>query len=211
MTSASANVEHRLQEDLRLLQDASLADPVNFPWIWVWIGVSALLIAVLCWILLRRRPQVQPPSPVTVVVPPENALEALDQAWDEANEDRIIPTLERMSSILRRYLGRQLATDMSTLTTGELGQRCEVAREAGKTEEARRAVSGFASLQREFFEPADLVRFAGVPAKMTDLSRLHQEARHYLEECTRLAQVEPVVPPSAPGPAGSPVPEITAS
>jgi hypothetical protein len=158
----------RLRESLELLHDPALADPARVPWFAIALAaaVVALAVAVLLW--LRRKPVVRALTPlITVPEPQEDTLAALAGVWAAASPERLIETLEALSTILRRYLGRQVHADLTTQTTTQLTQFCAVLR-------------GFATLHEQFYLLADLIRFAGLAATLTDIEPLYEAACAYV-------------------------------
>lgn len=180
-----ASLDTRLRESLELLRDPSLAEPRHVPWLIIAIVIAAAILVVLTVValrLLRRRLQTRPTLPDVVPEPLEDTLAALATAWSQVGPERIIPTLERLSTIVRRYLGRKVGGDLTTLTTAELVTR-------------HMDDSASAMFVAGFFRPADLVRFGGVVAAVHDIEPLYHLACAYVR--TREQVLNPVEPPAA--------------
>jgi hypothetical protein len=162
---------------------------------WIAIGIlAALLVALVVWLFLRKRPAT---APVEAGAPVESAeaqarreLDALGtRGLVERGEYR--PFYIELAEIAKRYLERRLGAPVLEMTTSEAVvflRRHEKAHD-------------LAPVLRDVSEAADLVKFARGTSAADD-------ARRHLLEVRRLVDgVEERLRPPAPQPAGAAAPE----
>jgi hypothetical protein len=146
---------------------------------------------VLLIVLRIRRPK---PIAATVpsAAPIEDTLAALEGAWQDVSVPNRHATITTMAAILRRYLSRRWAVDVTSSTTRELQEVF-----SRPPSPSLAATETFLSFRRDFFEPADWLRFAGETAAEEEARRLYEAARDFVQHCE--SKVSAPVTPSSSG------------
>jgi Domain of unknown function (DUF4381) len=149
-----------------------IVPPVDYSLVPTWVifvaaFVSLTVLGLLAWLILRKRPQPQPPK-----LPREFALEALEEI------ERAVETMTpyrfsiRVSDILRRYVTEQFALPVTRQTSVEF--LSTLAKSSPFAAEER-------SLLEDFLGRCDLIKFARYNATTADSRRLLEEARRFVK------------------------------
>jgi hypothetical protein len=157
------------------LEMLDIREPVYIPpdltWLWILLGVSAVL-ALAGWIWWRWfRPGAKPP-PLPVRTPPHKiALAELDAILRRIHEAE--PFCTGVSGIARVYLENQFELRAPERTTEEFLYEVQ---DSDVLDEQQKASLG------RFLEQCDMVKFARYEPAESELKELHEAARRLVEE-----------------------------
>ena len=146
--------------------------PVPFDWWWLWVLLAIAAVAVLVWWWLRtRRKPATTDGPVSLPLPFEVALAALQRLREENPPVEIFYT--RLSHIVRSYLEDRFGLRAPERTTEEF--LYEVSQD-GTLQPAHKDLLG------AFLQEADLVKFARLRPSATDTDRAYGAAERFVRE-----------------------------
>jgi len=177
-----ANVTNTMSLEAELLD---IRDPVHIPpdltWVWILLGVLALL-ALAAWIRWRWfRPGAKPPALPQRVPPYKVALGELDAILRRIHEAE--PFCTGVSGIARVYLEDQFDLRAPERTTEEFLHEVQ---DSNVLDEKQKESLG------RFLEQCDMVKFAKYEPAESELKELHEAARRLVEETMPVGLTEEV-------------------
>ena len=149
-----------------------IVPPVDYSLVPTWVifvaaFVGFTVLGLLGWLILRKRPEPQPPK-----LPRECALEALEEIESALGTMTPYRFSIRVSDILRRYVTEQFALPVTRQTSVEF--LSTLAKSSPFSGDER-------SLLEDFLNRCDLIKFARYNATTADSRQLLEEARRFVK------------------------------
>jgi hypothetical protein len=149
-----------------------IVPPVDYSLVPTWVifvaaFVGLTVLGLLGWLILRKRPEPQPPK-----LPRERALEALEEIESALETMTPYRFSIRVSDILRRYVTEQFALPVTRQTSVEF--LSTLAKSSPFSGDER-------SLLEDFLNRCDLIKFARYNATTADSRQLLEEARRFVK------------------------------
>jgi hypothetical protein len=151
-----------------------LKPPVNIPnpWLWVWIVLGALALAVIAYFLWRYwRKKADEPVIIPVIPPHERARQKLQDALGLISQPR--PFCIAVSDTVRVYLEERFQFRAPERTTEEFLHELQA---------TDLLLSGQKESLGEFLSICDMVKFARYEPGEPELQSLHQSAVRLIDE-----------------------------
>lgn len=160
----------------------ALKPPIEIPnyWFWVWVAVGVLAVVALCIVaLLYWRKKAQQPPIIPIVPPHVRARQKLEEALALISQPK--PFCVLVSDTVRTYLEERFRFHAPEWTTEEF--LYELQASDLLTPDQKTSLG-------EFLSVCDMVKFARYEPGDTELHALHQSAVRLIDE----TEPQPIVP-----------------